>query len=78
MLGRIALTAAALAAGVSGRALVPRQSNGIVCPGYSASNVQISGTGLTADLSLAGPACNSYGSDISSLTLSVNYDTSKW
>ncbi|USW53328.1 Putative glycoside hydrolase family 31, galactose mutarotase-like domain superfamily [Septoria linicola] len=77
MLGGIALTGAALAATVSGRALVLRQSNGTTCPGYSASNVQTTNTGLTADLSLAGPACNSYGSDISALKLSVNYDTAK-
>lgn len=77
MLGGIALTGVALAATVSGRALVLRQSDGTTCPGYSAGNVQTTNTGLTADLSLAGPACNSYGSDISALKLSVNYDTGK-
>ena len=75
MLGVVAITGAALAVAVSGRALVPRQANGTTCPGYSAKNVQTSPTGLTADLSLAGPACNSYGSDIQSLKLMVNYDT---
>lgn len=44
------------------------------CPGYSASNVVKSATGLTADLSLAGPACNIYGNDVQSLKLLVNYD----
>lgn len=48
------------------------QSN---CPGYSASNVQVSDTGLTADLSLAGAACNIYGTDLVNLTLTVEYQT---
>lgn len=69
----VALTGALIAA--TGRAfvIVPRQAT--FCPGYSISNVQLGNTGLTADLSLAGPACNSYGSDIPSLKLMVNYDT---
>jgi alpha-glucosidase len=46
-----------------------------VCPGYSASNVKTSGTGLTADLALAGPACNVYGSDVEPLSLLVEYQT---
>lgn len=45
------------------------------CPGYTASNVQTSSTGLTADLSLAGNACNVYGTDLDSLTLTVEYQT---
>lgn len=70
----VALTGALIAA--TGRAfviVVPRQAT--FCPGYSISNVQSGNTGLTADLSLAGPACNSFGSDIPSLKLMVNYDT---
>lgn len=43
------------------------------CPGYLASNVQTDATGLTADLSLAGEACNVYGTDIANLTLTVEY-----
>ncbi|KAK5294736.1 hypothetical protein LTR16_001197 [Cryomyces antarcticus] len=41
---------------VSGAAISLRQATGSVeaCPGYSATNVQTSSTGLTADLSLAG------------------------
>lgn len=31
-----------------------------VCPGYKASNVRETDSGLTADLTLAGPACNVY------------------
>jgi alpha-glucosidase len=42
-----------------------------VCPGYKASNVQENDNGLTADLRLAGPACNVYGNDIEDLTLLV-------
>lgn len=45
------------------------------CPGYSASNVQQSGSGLTADLTLAGEACNAYGTDLPNLTLTVEYQS---
>lgn len=49
-----------------------------VCPGYLASDVQTSGTGLTASLNLAGAGCNLYGNDIENLTLTVEYqDTSR-
>jgi alpha-glucosidase len=44
-----------------------------VCPGYKASNVKNTGTELTATLTLAGPACNVYGTDVSSLDLTVEY-----
>ena len=44
------------------------------CPGYTASNVQTSGSGLTADLKLAGHACNAYGYDLKDLTLEVTYE----
>ncbi|SPO02052.1 related to alpha-glucosidase b [Cephalotrichum gorgonifer] len=44
------------------------------CPGYSASNIQTTGNGLTADLKLAGPACNTYGDDLDDLVLSVTYE----
>jgi len=47
----------------------------VVCPGYTASNVQESTTGLTADLTLAGQGCNAYGNDIGDLTLSVEYQS---
>ena len=46
-----------------------------VCPGYTASNVKTSSTGLTADLALAGKACNVYGTDVSDLSLTVEYQT---
>lgn len=44
-----------------------------VCPGYTASAVQKSDTGFTADLHLAGPACNVYGNDVEDLTLLVRF-----
>lgn len=44
-----------------------------VCPGYTASNLQNSSTGFTADLELAGSACNVYGTDVEYLTLTVEY-----
>lgn len=43
------------------------------CPGYKASNVQESDRGLTATLTLAGEACNAYGTDVDSLDLSIDY-----
>lgn len=46
-----------------------------VCPGYTASNVARDPLGLTATLTLAGPECNVYGNDISTLNLSVQYQS---
>lgn len=43
------------------------------CPGYIASGVKESVSGLTADLTLAGPACNVYGNEIQHLRLTVEY-----
>lgn len=45
------------------------------CPGYTATNVKSSGSTLTADLSLAGKACNVFGTDIQQLKLQVVYET---
>ncbi|KAK4451594.1 alpha-glucosidase [Podospora aff. communis PSN243] len=42
-----------------------------ICPGYKASNVQENDNGFTADLRLAGAACNVYGNDIEDLTVLV-------
>ena len=47
------------------------------CPGYEASNVVKSDSGLTADLTLAGDACNAYGDDLKDLKLLVEYQSSK-
>ncbi|KAK1990425.1 family 31 glycosyl hydrolase [Colletotrichum falcatum] len=44
-----------------------------VCPGYTASNVQTTSHGFTADLDLAGRACNVYGNDVEALSLVVEY-----
>ncbi|KAF4933811.1 Alpha-glucosidase [Colletotrichum fructicola] len=44
-----------------------------VCPGYTASNVQETSHGFTADLDLAGKACNVYGNEIEALKLVVEY-----
>jgi alpha-glucosidase len=69
------LAGSALVAAASALAIAPRQTNDTSCPGYSASNVETSSTGLSADLSLAGSPCNSYGKDIENLRLTVSYDT---
>jgi alpha-glucosidase len=45
------------------------------CPGYKASNVKTTASSLTANLKLAGPACNVYGTDLTDLTLAVTYET---
>ncbi len=45
------------------------------CSGYRASNVQTSPSQLTAHLTLAGQACNVYGTDIHDLDLLVEYQT---
>jgi alpha-glucosidase len=47
------------------------------CPGYTASNVVESDSGLTADLTLSGDACNAYSDDIKDLKLLVEYQTGK-
>lgn len=47
------------------------------CPGYKASNVQKSTGKLTADLRLAGEACNTYGYDLRDLKLLVEYQSGK-
>jgi hypothetical protein len=56
--------------------LVQRQSSSLEgCPGYTASNLQDDGSRVTADLSLAGAACNVYGEDLTDLKLEVEYQT---
>ena len=46
-----------------------------VCPGYTAINVERNALGLTATLTMAGPACNVYGNDIDTLNLTVQYQS---
>jgi alpha-glucosidase len=57
--------------------ILPRQQNGTLasCPGYKASGVETTGNGLTATLTLAGTACNVYGTDLEELTLTVEYQS---
>lgn len=43
------------------------------CPGYRASNVQKTARGMTATLTLAGKACNVYGTDVESLNFTLEY-----
>ncbi|KAI9654492.1 MAG: hypothetical protein M1821_006582 [Bathelium mastoideum] len=45
------------------------------CPGYKASNVKETTSGLTADLTIAGKECNVYGNDVRDLILSVQYQS---
>lgn len=47
------------------------------CPGYKAFNVKKGCSSLTADLKLAGNACNVYGTDIVDLKLLVEYHTGR-
>ncbi|KAF2790304.1 glycoside hydrolase family 31 protein [Melanomma pulvis-pyrius CBS 109.77] len=47
------------------------------CPGYEASNVVKTDSSLTADLTLAGPACNKYSEDLTDLKLVVEYQTNE-
>lgn len=47
------------------------------CPGYQASNIVNTDHGLTADLKLAGDACDLYGDDLTDLKLLVEYQTGK-
>jgi alpha-glucosidase len=56
--------------------LEQRQSKSLnECPGYTASNIKNDGSTVTADLSLAGTACNVYGNDLANLKLLVEYQT---
>ncbi|KAF5861685.1 hypothetical protein ETB97_012705 [Aspergillus alliaceus] len=43
------------------------------CPGYKATDVKHTSQGFTANLGLAGDPCNVYGTDVDSLTLTVEY-----
>ncbi|KAI0761474.1 alpha-glucosidase [Trametes elegans] len=45
------------------------------CPGYNVQNVSSSGANFTADLVLAGKACNVFGEDIEQLKLELTYET---
>ncbi|KAI6138508.1 glycoside hydrolase family 31 protein [Pisolithus tinctorius] len=45
------------------------------CPGYTLTSLTELQHGLSAQLQLAGPACNAFGSDIANLTLEVTYQS---
>jgi len=51
---------------------IPRAAD---CPGYKASNVVRSDSGVTADLTLAGTECNIFGKDLHDLKFEVAYQT---
>ncbi|KAJ4381487.1 hypothetical protein N0V86_002846 [Didymella sp. IMI 355093] len=55
--------------------ILPRQANSTTCPGYTATNVDVTDSGLTADLTLAGTACNAYSEDLQELKLVVEHQT---
>lgn len=44
--------------------------------GYKVTSVDTTSYGLTAFLTLAGPACNAFGTDIKDLVLNVTHETS--
>ncbi len=43
--------------------------------GYTLDSLKETETGLTAQLNLAGDACNAFGNDIANLTIQVTYET---
>lgn len=62
-------------AGVIEQGLSPRALSIDACQGYAASNVKRIGNSITADLKLAGKACNTFGTDVGPLRLLVEYQT---
>ncbi|KAI9370990.1 glycosyl hydrolases family 31-domain-containing protein [Aspergillus egyptiacus] len=58
-----------------GAAVIGPRENSQSCPGYRASHIQERGNSLTADLTLAGEPCNTYGTDLKDLKLLVEYQT---
>lgn len=55
--------------------VVARAANASACPGYTATNIDVTDSGLTADLTLAGAACNAYSEDLQELKLVVEHQT---
>jgi len=63
-----------LAPSVTPNVLNPAAPNAhSLCPGYKASNFITANANIAADLTLAGPAFNVYGNDITDLVLKVQY-----
>ncbi|KAI1402580.1 glycoside hydrolase family 31 protein [Hypoxylon fuscum] len=75
MASRLLFMAAAASAAAVARRDYPSDDPLTSCPGYTASNIVKTASGLTADLTLAGEGCNVYGTDLEDLTLEVSYDT---
>jgi len=57
--------------------VLARAADPSTCPGYTATNVDVTDSGLTADLTLAGAACNAYSEDLQELKLVVEHQTGK-
>jgi alpha-glucosidase len=55
--------------------VLARAADPSTCPGYTATNIDVTDVGLTADLSLAGTACNVYSEDLQELKLVVEHQT---
>jgi alpha-glucosidase len=72
---KFSLLFSGIVSGAAFKRAVPDYNKLDDCPGYAASNIQQSDDGLTADLKLAGPACDAYGDDLTDLVLSVTYQT---
>jgi hypothetical protein len=57
--------------------VAPQTTPGLdACHGYSASIIETTATGLTAQLHLHGDGCHIYGPDLQTLLLTVAYETS--
>lgn len=56
-----------------GNAAASKRADG--CPGYKASNVVRSDNSVTADLALAGTACNLYSPDLTDLRFLAEWQT---
>lgn len=70
------LVAFASLLGYTSAAAIELRRNTTSCPGYKASNVKATnGNTVSADLRLAGPACNTYGTDLDDLRLEIDYQT---
>lgn len=61
-----------------GAAVIGPRQNNQSCPGYKASNIQEGDNTLSADLTLAGTSCNTYGTDLRDLKLLVEYQTGQY
>ena len=77
VLGLVAFAGCAIAAPAPLDLVVRDGGSADDCPGYEASNVEKTDSTITADLTLAGDACNVYSPDIKDLKLVVEYQSSK-